>query len=263
VIGHQSILTFEVREAAKAHARAEYPKESCGIVFRGAYVPCKNIASDPEKDFEISPHVYQQFVARGGVEAVLHSHPGGPLFPTQSDMESQLLTAVPWGIIPIIIEDDECRIGDPIMWGDQLPRLPIIGRSFVPGITDCYSMIRDIFFAGREGLKAQNITDVWPFDSIQLPEVPRDADWFAQGQDLYIDGLAKHGFREIKQHEARAGDGFLMKWKSDRFNHGGVLVANDLLAHHLPDRLSRREAAGIWGRQAGMWVRYEGPGANA
>lgn len=249
-----SYLTAAVIEAAKKHARAEYPKESCGVVFRGDYVPCVNIAADPLKDFEIASRVYAQFVAQGGVDAILHSHPDGPLFPTQSDMESQILTNVPWGIIPL---DDE-RIGDPIMWGDRLDKTPLIGREFRHGISDCYSLIRDTFALGAEGLKTQGVSSDWPFEPRFLPEVPRDDAWWnIEGQDLYSAGLAKHGFRPIQQHDVRAGDGFLVKVRSNKFNHAGLLVTKDLILHHLPGRLSRREPAGMWGRTAELWVRHE------
>lgn len=264
MIDRKSLLTEEAIQAAKEHARAEYPKESCGIVFEGKYVPCVNIAENPEQDFEISPRVWAEFAQRGRIEAVLHSHPKGPLFPTQADMEGQLRTAVPWGIIPCIEEEGEWRVGDPILWGDQLERLPLLGREFIHGISDCYSLIRDVFFLGRERLAAEGISDKWPFDPINLPEVPRDDAWWDQeGQDLYTAGIEKNGFRIIQQHEARAGDGFLIKVRSDKLNHGGLLVTDDVIIHHLPGRLSRREPAGLWGRQADLWVRYEGEGANA
>jgi hypothetical protein len=49
-----------------------------------------------------------------------------------------------------------------------------------------------------------------------------------------------------------------MKIRSSKENHGGILVGNDLIVHHLPSRMSRREPAGLWGRQATRWLRYKG-----
>lgn len=251
-------------EAAKKHAREAYPAESCGIIFGDEYVPMINKAEDPMTDFVIDHQRYAVYAARGTIQAIIHSHPGGPLFPTETDMRSQLNTAVPWGIIPLLKEDGEMRVGDPFFWGDQIPRQPLIGRTFRHGICDCYSLIRDTFALGRESLAEQGITDNWPYEPRLLPEVPRDDGWWNAGKDLYVDGLEKNGFRIIKQHEARAGDGFLINLslpghpRHDKLNHGGVLVTDDLVLHHLPGRLSRREPAGMWGRQADLWVRHEG-----
>lgn len=256
MIDINSVLTDVVIERAKEHARSEYPNESCGIVFRGEYVPCDNIASDPTTDFEIASNVYAYYATHGGVEAVIHSHPGGPLFPTETDMIGQTATNVPWAIIPLLMEDDVMRVGDPISWGDMLKSPDLIGRSFIHGIHDCYSCIRETFALGKEKLAAQGVTDVWPFDPIRLPEFPRNDGWWEDGLDLYADGFSKAGFHEVQAGDVRAGDCFITKIRSDKLNHAGVLVTNDLILHHLPNRLSRREPAGIWGRQADIWVRY-------
>ena len=76
---------------------------------------------------------------------------------------------MPWGIIPT----DGERVGDPIMWGDQLPIAPLIGREFRHGTSDCYTLVRDAYRLGKDGMKEHGI-DGWPLDPIQLPEVPRD-----------------------------------------------------------------------------------------
>lgn len=249
------ILARETITAAQDHARREYPKESCGLVVGDTYIPCFNYASIPERDFSISPADY---LRAGKVRAIIHSHPNGPHFPTARDMQSQITSAVVWGII---VTDGE-RASEPILWGDQLPTADLIGREFVHGIADCYSVVRDAYAAGRERMSAQTMSD-WPLDPIALPDVPRDDSWWHEtdehkAQDLYTDHFAKFGFVKIAQSEARPGDAFLMAIKSKTLNHAGVLVSRDLILHHLPQRLSRREPAGSWARHANLWVRYEG-----
>lgn len=249
-------FTPEVIAAAGAHAKQQFPKESCGLVVNGKYVPCDNIAADPEQDFEISPKIFAFYSAQGGVEAVIHSHPDGPLCPTAADMEGQVRTGLPWAIIPLMRDGDFHRVGEPIVWG-LTDRPPLIGRQFVHGVTDCYALIRDIFAAGKDRLKEEGVTSEWPFDPIELPEGIRDDGWWNDGKDLYLDNIVHLPFVEIKAHEARAGDLFLLKLLgSPKLNHGGLLISRDLLAHHLPGRLSRREPAGLWGRQAEKWYRW-------
>jgi proteasome lid subunit RPN8/RPN11 len=247
------ILASHIIAAAKAHAIAEYPKESCGVVVQGEYVPCANTAEHPEADFRIDGATYAELHMRGPVQAILHSHPNGPYFPSQRDMQSQIATAVPWGII---VTDGE-RASDPEIWGDMLPIPGLVGRTFMHGIRDCYSLIRDAYRLGPSELSAQGIAD-WPIASVTLPDVPRDDAWWEAGQDLYLDGLKPNGFREISRSDVRPGDGFLMQFgKSKTLCHAGLYVGNNLILHHLPGRLSRREPAGLWARAVEMWVRLD------
>lgn len=264
-----SYLSREVIEAAQEHARQRYPEESCGLVVDGAYWPAENVCRSANQHepgnadcgcklcaFEIEEQFYLNAVQTGELQAILHSHPNGPLFPSQADMEGQLNTAVPWGIIGCSLQDKEWRVSEPIMWGDQLGVAPILGRQFIHGVYDCYSLVRDTFRLGREELAKQGLA--WPFDPIELPEVPRDDNWWSNGKDLYADGLKKNGFKLISMSDVRPGDGFLFKVRSDKFNHAGLLLGDGCILHHMPNRLSRREPASIWGRAADVWVRYEG-----
>lgn len=252
----------EAFEDAKAHARHEYPKESCGLIVAGKYIACENIASDVsthrEDDkncscqlcsFEIDGQLYARH--ENDIDVVVHSHPNGPFYPSKADMEGQQLTGKPWAIIAL---DDERVAEKPVMWGGAIP--PLLGREFMHGVTDCYAIIRDAYALGKEELAKQGIPD-WPFDPIVLPEFPRQDAWWEDGDDLYIENFGKAGFVAVKD-APKPGDVFLMKIRSSKNNHGGLLVGNDLIVHHLPSRLSRREPAGLWGRQASMWLRYQG-----
>lgn len=247
-----ALLSASVISAAQAHARAEYPRESCGLVVGDEYIRCTNIADDPTREAKISGAEQIAARQRGPLVAVLHSHPDGPFFPSHADMLAQIYSAVPWGIIVT----DGLRASSPIMWGDDLPIAPMIGREFIHGVADCYTLVRDAYRLGAEGMAAQGMQ--WPLAPVTLPEVPRDDAWWTQGQRLYEDHFEKFGFRRISMSEARPGDAFLLKIKSDAYNHAGVLLGNNLILHHLPTRLSRREPVGIWAHAADLWLRYEG-----
>lgn len=244
-------LTLELRSAIEAHARAEYPKECCGVIVSGVYRPCENVAPDPELDFAIAPSVIDEAHLSGDLEAIVHSHPNGPDFPSAFDMEGQIASDVPWVILPL----NEDQFGEPIVFGDGATIPPIIGREFRHGVTDCYNLIRDVFRLGRDKLAEQDVD--WPLEPIDLPEYPRDDAWWAgEGPDLYLENFAKAGFHQIRREEARPGDIFLCKIRSQKLNHGGVVVGGGLILHHLPLRLSRREPAGIWQGQADVWLRH-------
>lgn len=233
-------------QAAKDHAAREFPRESCGFIVAGVYVACENVASDPLQHFEIRDIDYLAARARGPIQAVVHSHPNGPIFPSENDMRHQMAVGAPYVIIPL----NEDRVSDPVIWGDTLPVAPLVGRPFVHGVFDCYSLVRDYYCVTHD---------------IVLPQVPRDDEWWTKGEDLYQDHLSKTGFRKIAREEARAGDGFLIALGDvqranphKRLNHAGIVLEGGIILHHLPNRLSRREVAGLWGRAVDVWVRHEG-----
>lgn len=251
-------------EAARKHARKDYPAESCGVIENGIYHPYPNLAEPASAHVENTPCscVLCTFVMKHALrdhpnaQTIVHSHPGGPLFPSKSDAASQMATALPWAIIPL----DEERVGEPVIWGGDTPVAPILGREFCHFVADCYTLIRDVYRLGAEKLKKQDID--WPFAPIDLPDYPRDdAWWINDADDFYNVEPAKIGFTEIDRREARAGDVFLTSINSTKLNHGGVLLDNELILHHLPMRLSRREPAGLWGRNVKRWLRYTGAGA--
>jgi proteasome lid subunit RPN8/RPN11 len=246
------IFTDAIVSAAQTHARQVFPHESCGIVVGGQYMRCRNIAEDPTQDFAIHPADYKNAIRTGKMQAIIHSHPNGPLHPSKLDMIGQMQSDLPWAIIPL----DEERIGRPIIWGDDDNIPPLLGREFVPGITDCFGLIRDVFRLGKEGCAAQGVD--WPLAPHLISEQPRDEGWWDSDADLYIDGMAGEGFTAIPASDVRPGDVFLLKWHAEKFNHGGVLLTQDTIAQHFPKRLSRREPAGIWARHAEMWIRYTG-----
>lgn len=249
---------------AADHARAAYPAESCGLVIGGRYIACENAALPAEQhtgedgcgcclcSFSIKDEVYLQH--SGKIQMVVHSHPNGPAHPSKADMESQMATDVAWAIIPL----DENRIGKTVVWGGDCPMAPVIGREFVHGIWDCYSAIRDVFKLGKDALEAQGI-EGWPYAPVDLPVYPRDDQWWTDGEsNFYEEKPQEIGFIEVSREDVRPGDVFLCRVHSSRLNHGGVLLGNNLILHHLPRRLSRREAAGIWAHSAEKWIRLKG-----
>lgn len=231
------MFTMSVESAARAHALQVFPNESCGIVIGGVYLPIENIAADPLQHFEMPKDTW---TAHGKIEGVIHSH--GPQFdlaPSANDMQHQIATDVPWGITRC-----DGVAASPIMWwGDFRLDDPLLGRTFIHGVTDCYGAIR----AWR-----------WQECQIKLPEFPRDMEWWRAGGDLYNDGFAKAGYRAISESEAREGDVALINFRSKVPNHGGTLIEGGLFYHHLQNRLSCREPLGRWRSMISKWLRYEG-----
>ena len=235
------------KNAAMCHAELTYPEESCGAVVDGAYVPIKNLSSNPREEFAIDNVEFARLLIQKKVTAFVHSHPNGPSYPSAADMRSQVDTKLVWGIIPVY----RGKASELFLFGDGAPVPELVGRPFRHGVTDCYSLIRDWYKLER---------------NIQLPEYPRAWEWWNQsnGQSLYADNFQNAGFERCPEGtRLEVGDICLFRIRSRTPNHAGVYVGNGLVLHHLsgrhgydPTRLSCREPIV---RRSGMveyWLRY-------
>lgn len=234
----------EHHDQLRAEAIEAYPNEAVWLITPGECRRVRNVASNPSATFRVDKRTMAAAVKRG-LLAVVHSHPDGPDCPSEADMNGQLASGVPWGIIST--NGEGCL--PPFWWGDDVPREPLIGRPFRHGVTDCYALIRDYY---RLEL------------GIVLPEYPRDWEWWLSGGDLYRQGFASAGFRVIDQAEAREGDMWWSQIRSPVPNHGGVYLGNGLILHHKTarleadaTRLSLREPIGRWMPYITTWLRHE------
>lgn len=261
-------------DAAKKHAEIEWPKESVGIVTRdGEYVPLENVHPEPEKSFSISDA--DALTYKDETAAVIHSHClrgaeidplDGPLMagPSSADMQQQAVMEAdkpcPWGLVTVIDKHSHETV---LWWGDSLPIAPLIGRPFVHGIYDCYSLIRDAYLGDEFGF----VKEYFDRQSILLPDQPRDFGWWdskdsagqpVQPGNLYIENFAKAGFRIIGQADLQPGDVFLAQIGASVVNHGGIYLGNGVIMHHLRRRLSKREPGSRWLEYVVKYLRYEG-----
>lgn len=240
------------------HAIRCAPNESCGIIVDLDYIPLENMSQTPRHSFQL-PNNYM--TAYGQVQAIVHSHVA-PLYgpqPSSLDIQNQMVTAVPWAIIPT----DGKAARAPVWFGDFLLDEPFfdengnwIGRPFMHGVRDCYHLIRAWYWQNRQ---------------VKLPQVPRDIEWWVPkgdqpAQNLFAEGFERAGFVALSSPSlAIEGDVLLMKFaRSKVYNHGAIFLGKGLVAHHpgMSERvLSRREPIGSWARYIhndGLALRYVG-----
>lgn len=228
--------------ALRALAVQRYPSEACALIAAGRIFPVQNAAEDATEEFVIPRMAWLEVEAqaRAPVEAVFHSHPGGPDYPSEADMRMQVASGVPW-VICTVTPGGTCA---PFVWGGEPP--PLLARGFRHGVTDCYSLIRDWYRIERQ---------------VALPEFPRAWEWW-EAKDLYRDGFSEAGF-ELAEGEPQVGDVFLARIRAPVPNHGGVYVGGGLILHHPtqrgaavdPSRLSRREPLARWRKYVTHWLR--------
>ena len=261
-----SFVGMDAVHAAAEHFRSVYPQEGVGFITANGFVPVENCADNPEKEFSVRE---TDWIKHSPVLALLHSHPDGTFCPSSADIQYQEKTAVPWGIM---VTDGE-HTGDPVWFGDQVEIPSLIGRPFIHGVLDCYSLIRDAFRLGKDKLSSlpnddERIYD-WPYDPVRLMEQPRDVDWWQAGDAeqlyLYDRDFEKGGFEELFDVNRRnlgsvlrPGDVFLYKLYSKVANHAGLYIGNGLILHHVCGYPSERAPASLWALHAHKWLRFKG-----
>lgn len=217
---------------ALAHAGREYPHESCGLVVsrrgRAVYLPCRNLAENPGQQFELDPECYAGAEDSGQIVAIVHSHVDVPPVPSQADRVGCEASGLPWVIV-------NAKTGAWTRFEPEGYVAPLLGREFVHGVLDCYSLVRD-YYARECG--------------IALADYPRGWQWWDGGQDLYRENFEREGFARIPLEDLKAHDALLLHLQSDVPNHAAVYLGNGQIMHHVFGRLSTRDVYGGYWRKA-------------
>jgi proteasome lid subunit RPN8/RPN11 len=210
-------------------------------VLAGTYHRCRNLDVIGDA-FILDPAGWAAAAAHGRPELVVHSHPTTNPDPSPQDVIGCNASGLPWLIVQPVT-------GQWSLTQPQSVPLPLLGRPWVWGAADCWSLVRDWYALHRE---------------ITLPDYPRPAtpEQF-QAAPLFDELWRWFGFRQLADGEQTAvGDVALMSIGGPGLNHVGVLVEQNMILHHIRGRLSGRDLYGGWLQKCtGRIVRYEDPSA--
>ena len=223
------------KNAAMAHAKEQDPKESCGLLVeikgKEKYFPCKNLSNWSNQCFIIDPEDYAKAEDTGKILAVIHSHPITQPIASQADMVSCEETNLPWHIVNPKTEQ----------WGYYEPRgykPPLLGRTWVWGVTDCLSLVEDWYLQEKEISFKKATRPLTPEIFHENPQSKEDGD--------FNNYLITAGFRVLAPDEKlQNGDVLAMSILGKGLNHVGIFIDGDVL-HHLGDRLSCKEPYNPW-----------------
>lgn len=220
-----------------AHAEAEYPKEACGLIVvkgrRKRYIPCKNL-SEENQMFSMDPKDYADAEDSGDILTVVHSHCNQNPEPSQADRVGCEKSGLPW----LIVSWPTQQVHELKPTGYEAP---FIGREFVHGVVDCYTLFRD-YYRVKLG--------------IEIPDFHREDQWWEKGQDLYMDNFKEAGFIQVEVLTEHTG--ILMNIASTVPNHIAVYISEQKILHHVQGRLSTRDVwGGYWKKHARLFLRHE------
>ena len=217
------------KQDALLHAKDQDPKESVGLLLnvkgKKRYYPCQNLAITSYQEFILNPEDYVKADNTGDIVAVIHSHPLNPPVPSQADKVSCEDSGLPWHIVNPKTEE----------WGYLEPsgyKAPLLGRQWVWGVTDCWSLVRD-WYKETKNIELRD----W--------ERPLTHDEFVDNP-MFESCAWRTGFRKLRPDEKlENGDLIFMSICSVGLNHVAIFLDGDVL-HHLTDRLSCKEPYSEW-----------------
>ena len=217
------------KDKALAHAKEQDPKESVGLLLnikgKEIYFPCRNLALTAHQCFILDPEDYVKADEAGQITGIVHSHPTTPAVASEADKLSCENSGLPWYIVNPKTET----------WGFYEPsgyKAPIIGRPWVWGVTDCWSLVRDWYKENK---------------NIELRDWQRPLTVEEFLKDPMFERCAwRTGFRELRPEESlKNGDLLFMSILNPGLNHVALFFDGDVI-HHLTDRLSCREPYSEW-----------------
>ncbi|WP_391528483.1 C40 family peptidase [Photorhabdus akhurstii] len=226
-------------KAIFAHAESAYPHECCGVIAQKSrvekYFPCRNLATEPEEQFHLDPVDYINAEDWGTVTAIVHSHPDATTQPSELDKAQCDATELPWIIVSW--PEGDLRTVQP------RGELPLIGRPFVLGHTDCWGLIMSYFKQEHD---------------IALNDYRVDYHWWENSKEnRYLDNWYECGFREFSG-EPKVGDMVIMQVSAPVANHAGILLSDNMLLHHMCGQLSQRVPyGGYWKERTVRVLRHK------
>ena len=231
------MITTQLKQQVAADCFKRGDIEACGFIVDGTVVPCENVATNPETGFVIAPEDYAKAEELGTIECVYHSHINSNEKFSAHDIGVCKQSNLPWLLY-------STNTGG-FRYADPRGNAPYLGRDWVYGIHDCYSLMRDFY---RRELE------------IVLDDFPRgeEGEWENGTWMMFVNNYEGQGFVEVDRPE-KYGDFILMNIVAPTPNHAAVfLPERNCFYHHLMDRQSEVTVWGAaWSRMTYKVLRHE------
>ncbi len=227
------LLTDDLWDEIKPVFLREWPKEAIVAIWPdGSWKQCENAHPEPTTAFTLT-HEDNALLLGKRPALFLHSHPNCAQNPhgrepSDRDTEQQLATGWTWGIVPVYGNlSGVYDIGRPEVWGPEKPTEPLLGRSYLWGIRDCWTLCEDFYAASGRIL-----------DPIPRVREPGAHHVHARARDPFRYWPPRLGFAPIDREDRQPGDLAIMFWNSPIANHCAVYLGEGKYLHQLIERHS-------------------------
>jgi proteasome lid subunit RPN8/RPN11 len=222
-------MNSEIKAKVKAHALKDAPYEACGFVVvnrlgETIVMPCENLARNKRGQFIIDPKNNIEAEKLGHIAAFYHSHasefpnPEGDRF-SREDLDISFESTFP--ALLYVHPNDTWHFTMPSTYNPA----PLLGRPFVWGVWDCYTLVRDYFLLNKKTVMGSYFP-------------PENA---TASSDFEYEKLSKNEkFHEIPMSEARKDDVMLVSLKSKFINHCLIYQGDNEYLHQPAFKLSSK-----------------------
>lgn len=219
-----------------------YPNEACGLIVQTGkrsydFFPCKNVAEDPENHFVMDAKDQINAEKAGKILAVWHSHVNQSNEPSDADKSGCEITKMTW-LISSIMENynpdikGDFRISDFYVLQPSGFKMPYVGRPYLFGVFDCWTLCMDY-------LKNEF--------NVELPYIPsiHIDDWWTKDRNVLMEGAELYGLVQLPVNSPlQKGDILFMQLECSVPNHCAIYVGDNLILHHMYNRLSMHSVYG-------------------
>lgn len=231
------LIIDELTKFVKECGFKRYPEEACGLIYSDTkgkphFVECKNASLEPKHNFLIDPNEYLEIEKLGEIIGCWHTHCNVEPHPSSADKQGAINTQVPWFIGSVFGDEYPKEFkGLNRVEVDENYEAPLLGRVYVFGVFDCFSLMRDYY---KRELH------------IELPELPRSERIWASEPD-YMAKQAVQNFDLVRMPEGESpmvGDLFFIQTGLEGADHIGIYLGDDRILHQMRNRLSRVDTYG-------------------
>jgi proteasome lid subunit RPN8/RPN11 len=231
------MLTETIKQTIRYLAGQKYPEEICGFLTNKGLMPIENTSDKPLHFAAIDPKSYA-LAEEEGIIFLYHSHAKEPNF-SKLDIDACKQLNIPF--VLYVVETDKFTIANP-QGGDY------IGRDWVYGINDCFSLVRD-WYRQEWGIILDD------FARCEVGETCKE------GWNVFAESFESQGFTRLSAYgvKLQAGDVLLMQIASPNPNHLGLIFDSEKqeFMQHLRDRPSSIDPyGGYWAQHTVGVLRY-------
>lgn len=234
-------LDKDVENYIGSIAQARYPNEACGFIVakgkKSIAIEMPNEAINPTEEFLMNPSAWIDAEEQGEILAIWHTHTDYPPTPTEADLTGCETSGLPWLLMSVYKRPSGFELSRLVTFSPNGHEQPLIGRPYVYGSFDCWSLVVD-YLKRQHGIELGN-------------NYPRLKDFWLNDETNFFDKcFAAENLTQVDD-ELQEGDVLMFQTDaSGHANHVGVYIGEDKILHHIAGRLSTIDIYG------GYWKKH-------